>query len=65
MLESRQRDSQHKRARVLATVNDMKAKGETITFLAIALSFPRYAGGADYLVRTGVGGSTTTSSAVA
>ncbi|WP_329529320.1 DUF6262 family protein [Streptomyces sp. NBC_01462] len=36
LLESRQRDSQEKRARVISTVNAMKAKGETITFLGVA-----------------------------
>ncbi|MET7852683.1 DUF6262 family protein [Streptomyces avermitilis] len=46
LLESRQRDSQQKRARVLATVDDMKTKGETITFLGVA----RAAGVSNWLV---------------
>ncbi|MGR8007628.1 DUF6262 family protein [Streptomyces hypolithicus] len=36
LLESRQRDSQQKRARVVSTVNAMKARGEAITFLGVA-----------------------------
>lgn len=46
LLESRRRDSQQKRTRVIATVNDMKAKGETITFLGVA----RAAGVSNWLV---------------
>lgn len=34
--ETRKKDSQSKRAKVLATVDTMKAKGETVTFLAVA-----------------------------
>ncbi|MEU9606351.1 DUF6262 family protein [Streptomyces sp. NPDC048057] len=44
--EARQRDSQAKRARVLAAVDDLKAKGEKITFLAVA----RAAGVSNWLV---------------
>lgn len=34
--DSRKKDSRSKRAKVLATVDAMKAKGETVTFLAVA-----------------------------
>jgi chromosome segregation ATPase len=34
--ESRRKDSRSKRAKVLTTVDAMKAKGETVTFLAVA-----------------------------
>ncbi|MDI3420442.1 DUF6262 family protein [Streptomyces luteolus] len=34
--ETRKKDSQAKRAKVLATVDAMKARGETVTFLAVA-----------------------------
>ncbi|MFE9381121.1 DUF6262 family protein [Streptomyces sp. NPDC006855] len=46
LLESRQRDSQVKRARVISVVNAMKAGGETITFLGVA----RAAGVSNWLV---------------
>ncbi|MGW3926491.1 DUF6262 family protein [Streptomyces microflavus] len=46
LLESRRRDSQQKRARVLSTVNAMKARGEAITFLGVA----RAAGVSNWLV---------------
>ncbi|KUN23994.1 hypothetical protein AQJ23_20555 [Streptomyces antibioticus] len=46
LLESRQRDSYEKRARVISTVDAMKAKGETITFLGVA----RAAGVSNWLV---------------
>ncbi|WP_330296077.1 DUF6262 family protein [Streptomyces sp. NBC_00503] len=36
LLESRQRDSREKRAKVLAVVDTMKADGDPITFLAVA-----------------------------
>ncbi|MEU0738626.1 DUF6262 family protein [Streptomyces sp. NPDC006134] len=44
--ESRQKDSQTKRAKVLATLDAMKAKGEPITFTAVA----RAAGVSNWLV---------------
>ncbi|KUL69411.1 MULTISPECIES: DUF6262 family protein [unclassified Streptomyces] len=44
--ETRKRDSQAKRAKVLATVDAMKAKGDPITFLAVA----RAAGVSNWLV---------------
>lgn len=44
--ETRKKDSQTKRAKVLATVDAMKAKGETVTFLAVA----RTAGVSKWLV---------------
>ncbi|MCF3167073.1 MULTISPECIES: DUF6262 family protein [Streptomyces] len=44
--ETRKKDSLTKRARVLATVDEMKAKGEPITFLAVA----RTAGVSNWLV---------------
>jgi len=44
--ETRKKDSQTKRAKVLATVDAMKARGEPITFLAVA----RAAGVSNWLV---------------
>lgn len=36
LLESRQKDSREKRAKVLAVVDTMKADGDPITFLTVA-----------------------------
>ncbi|MGW2541250.1 DUF6262 family protein [Kitasatospora sp. NPDC001574] len=44
--ESRQRDSREKRSKVLAVVDDMKAKGDPISMLAVA----RAAGVSNWLV---------------
>ncbi|CBG71182.1 hypothetical protein SCAB_41091 [Streptomyces scabiei 87.22] len=44
--ETRKKDSRTKRAKVLATVDAMKARGETVTFLAVA----RTAGVSKWLV---------------